>query len=101
MTQSGQESDRIVGVLERIEAKHLDAEGKEDIARAAALGTETDLGVGYLLDFRLFSSLCSISLAAITAYWGFSPPAAVLTFIAEDIGQSIMPANFSADQFRN
>ncbi|KAI1612335.1 fungal trichothecene efflux pump [Exophiala viscosa] len=88
MAQPGHETERPVTVLERIELEHIDAEGREDNKRAAALGTETDLGASYLLNFRLFGSLCSISLAAITAYWGFSPPAAVLTFIAEDIGTS-------------
>ena len=74
-------------VLERIELEHIDEDGREDIDRAAALGIETDQGAGYLLNGRLFGSLCSISLAAITAFWGFSPPAAVLSFIAEDIGE--------------
>lgn len=73
-------------VIERIEIEQADKDGVEDINRAAALSTETNLGVGYFLDYRLFGSLFSLSLAAIGAFWGFAPPAAILTFIAEDIG---------------
>lgn len=68
----------------------LDEEGNEDQRRAAALATETDLGGRYILQFRTFGSICSISAAACSAYWGFSPPAAVLTFIAQDIGMLII-----------
>lgn len=71
-------------------ADHLDEEGNEDQIRAAALATDTDLGGRYILQFRTFGSICSISAAACSAYWGFSPPAAVLTFIAQDIGMLII-----------
>ena len=87
MTRQTTEAERKLNVLEHIELEHIDEEGREDIDRAAALGLDTDRGAGYFLNYRLFGSLCSISLAAIAAFWGFSPPAAILTFIAEDIGK--------------
>lgn len=69
---------------------HLDDDANEDQRRAAALATQTDLGGRYILQFRTFGSICSIAAAACSAYWGFSPPAAVLTFIAQDIGMLIV-----------
>jgi hypothetical protein len=50
------------------------------------------LGIGYFLDYHLFGSLFSLSLAAIAAFWGFAPAAAILTFIADDIGMYSLSA---------
>lgn len=72
---------------ERIEIEQADEAGVEDLNRAAALSTDTQLGARYFLDIKLFGGLLSIALSAIAAFWGFSPPAAILTFIAEDIGR--------------
>jgi hypothetical protein len=74
-------------LIERIEIEHADEAGVEDINRGAALSTETKLGARYFLDLNLIGSLFSLSLASTTAFWGFGPPAAVLTFIAADIGK--------------
>ena len=80
-------SSKEATVIERIEIENTDEAGVEDINRAAALSTDTQLGARYFLDVNLFGGLLSIALAAIAAFWGFSPPAAILTFIAEDIGK--------------
>lgn len=78
-------------LIEKIEIENTDEAGKEDIRRAAALGIETDLGVRYFLNVNLLGGLASISLSVCACVWGFSPPAAILTFIAQDIGQSAKP----------
>jgi hypothetical protein len=78
--------DHGITTIEKIELENTDDGGREDLKRAAALSTNNEFGVKYFLNIRLLGSLLALSCGCISAFWGFSPPAAVLTFIAEDIG---------------
>lgn len=73
--------------LQQLELEH--AKGDEgtlaDLKHSAQLTTDqSKFQARYLA--RLLGAICSIGLGTLSAYWGFSPPASILTFIAEDIG---------------
>lgn len=78
-----------VTTLQRIELEHAqrDAGLAEDYQNSRALTTDLSrFDFKYLL--RLIGAVSSISLGTLAAYWGFSPPAAILTYISADLGQS-------------
>jgi hypothetical protein len=81
--------ERAITNLQRLELEHAqhDAGTLADFQNSRALTTDqSKFNFRYLL--RLSSAVAGISLGTVAAYWGFSPPAAVLTYIAEDLGQS-------------
>lgn len=76
--------------LQRLELEHAekDAGAVADLQHSAALTTDQSQFDGrYIL--RLVGAIFSISLGTLAAYWGFSPPAALLTVINEDIGRGV------------
>ena len=81
-------TDVSASAIERIlEHDHVDEAHFEDINRAAALSSDvSELGLKYFLKINTIGGLASLSLAVVATFWGFSPPAAVLTFINADIG---------------
>jgi hypothetical protein len=77
--------------LQKLELEHAqrDEGTMEDYEHSNALtADQSQMGKGYLL--RVLLSISSISLGTTASYWGFSPPAAILTVINADIGK---PAN--------
>ena len=73
--------------LQRLELEHAqhDQGTLEDFQNSRALTTDqSHFNAKYLL--RLSSAVAGISFGTVAAYWGFSPPAAVLTYIAQDLG---------------
>lgn len=74
--------------LQRLELDHArnDADAIADYENSRVLTTDQSKFNGkYML--RLVGAVSSVSLGTVAAYWGFSPPAAVLTYISEDIGK--------------
>lgn len=74
--------------LSRLELEHAqnDSGTLEDIQHSNALTTvQTEFSKGYIL--RMLGAISSIGLGTVAAYWGFSPPAAILTAINADIGE--------------
>jgi hypothetical protein len=92
--------ERAITNLQRLELEHAknDAGTIEDFQNSQALTTDqSTFDAKYVL--RLASAVASVSLGTVSAYWGFSPPAAVLTYISEDLGQfylstSILSASY-------
>jgi hypothetical protein len=78
--------------LSKLQELELAAAGEEelaDIRHSAALATDSKkVKEGYFLSLQLIGALCSISLSTTASYWGFSPAAAIITNINEDIGPS-------------
>jgi hypothetical protein len=75
--------------LQRLELEHAqnDIGTLEDIKNSNALTTDqSQVTTGYVL--RVMAAISSVALGTVSAYWGFSPPAAILTIINEDIGRS-------------
>ncbi|KIW23925.1 uncharacterized protein PV07_12086 [Cladophialophora immunda] len=75
--------------FQRLELEHAqrDAGALEDIENSNALTTDqSEFSRGYVL--RMLAAIASIGMGTNAAYWGFSPPAAILTYINEDIGPS-------------
>ena len=77
--------------LQRLELEH--ARGDEgavaDIQHSARLTTDqSKFELKYLA--RLLGAISSVGLGTLSAYWGFSPPAAILTFISEDLGKILL-----------
>ena len=75
--------------LSRLELEHAqnNAGTLEDIEHSNALTTvQNEFSTKYML--RMLGALSSIGLGTVAAYWGFSPPAAILTAINADIGKS-------------
>jgi hypothetical protein len=82
--------DQPITNLQRIELEHAqhDAGTVADFQNSRALTTDqSKLNTKYLL--RLASAVASISLGTVAAYWGFSPPAAMLADISADLGQEL------------
>ncbi len=76
--------------LQRIELEHAqhDSGTVEDFQNSRALTTDqSKLNAKYIL--RLASAVAGISLETVSAYWGFSPPAAILADISADLGQDL------------
>ena len=74
--------------LSRLELEHAknNTGTLEDIEFSNALTTSQDeFSTRYLL--RMLGAICSVGLGTVSAYWGFSPPAAILTVINADIGR--------------
>ena len=74
--------------LQRLELEHAEHDPGtiEDYQNSRVLTTDqSKFNFKYLL--RLASAVSSIALGTVAAYWGFSPPAAVLSYIAGDLGQ--------------
>jgi hypothetical protein len=74
--------------LSRLELEHAqnDSGALEDIQHSNALTTvQTEFSRAYIL--RMLGAISSIGLGTVSAYWGFSPPAAILTNINADIGK--------------
>ncbi|OQU97446.1 hypothetical protein CLAIMM_03376 [Cladophialophora immunda] len=93
MTSSGEEA---ITNLQRLELEHAqrDAGTIADYQNSRALTTDqSKFNATYLL--RLVSAVAGISLGTVAAYWGFSPPAAVLTYISEDLGDAENASLFS------
>ncbi|KIW84313.1 hypothetical protein Z517_03563 [Fonsecaea pedrosoi CBS 271.37] len=86
-----------VGALKELELNHADAEGLEDITVSNALATDqaklTD--AGYFHDAPLIGTIAGSSLVILASYWAFSPAAAILVYINEDIGPSDNASLFS------
>lgn len=75
--------------LQRLELEHAqhDQGTIEDFQNSRTLTTDQSrFNLKYLL--RLATAVSSIAIGTLAAYWGFSPPAAIITFISEDLGQS-------------
>ncbi len=73
--------------LQRLELEHAqhDAGTIEDIEFSNALTTDqSKFDWRYMA--RLSGAVASVGIGTVSAYWGFSPPAAILTYINEDIG---------------
>jgi MFS family permease len=78
--------------LQQLETEHATEGQLLDIQRSNALATEeNELERGYFYSFKVIGSVASISLSTTASYWAFSPAAAVLTVINEDIGWSNIP----------
>ncbi len=74
--------------LSRLELEHAQNNSGtlEDIEYSNALTTvQTEFSTSYIL--RMLGAISSIGLGTVSAYWGFSPPAAILTDINADIGK--------------
>lgn len=79
--------ERAISNLQRIELEHAQKDSglAEDYQNSNALTTDqSKFDQKYLL--RLVSAVAGIGFGTLAAYWGFSPPAAVLTYISEDLG---------------
>jgi len=75
--------------LQELALAHADEGTLQDIRNSNALATDADkTEKGYFISLRLIGSICSLGTAVAVSYWGFAPPAAVLTTINEDIGKS-------------
>lgn len=73
--------------LHKLELEHANKGELEDIAHSNTISSDQALlGQEYFLSFKLIGCIFSISLATTASYWGFSPPAAILTYINQDIG---------------
>ena len=69
---------------------------EEDKLRSVMLATDHEaLGRQYFFSPKFVGSILALSLSVTATYWGFSPPAAILTFINEDIGPSPNSSLFS------
>jgi hypothetical protein len=75
--------------LQKLELAAAGEEELADIRHSAALATNSrEVKEGYFLSPQLIGALLSISLSTTASYWGFSPAAAIITNINEDIGPS-------------
>jgi hypothetical protein len=76
----------------KLQELELAAAGEEelaDIRHSDALTTDSrKVKKGYFISPQLIGALFSISLSTTASYWGFSPAAAIITNINEDIGPS-------------
>jgi hypothetical protein len=75
--------------LSRLELEHAQNNSGtlEDIEYSNALTTvQSEFSTRYIL--RMLGAISSVGLGTVSAYWGFSPPAAILTDINADIGKS-------------
>ncbi|KAK4947679.1 hypothetical protein LTR10_013625 [Elasticomyces elasticus] len=82
--------------LQRLELEHAqhDQGTAEDYQVSRTLTTDqSTFNFKYML--RLSSAVSSIAIGTLAAYWGFSPPAAILTFISEDLGDAQNASLFS------
>lgn len=71
-------------------SKRDDAEHKEDVHQAGLLAHDiADLVPGYFRNPRYLGTIFALSLTTASAYFGFSAPASVLSYINEDIGASL------------
>lgn len=81
------EEDAGLHTLKRLAQKHADDGQRQDIERSNKLATdETALDSSYWMQLSTIGAIFSIGLATTASYWGFSPPAAILTEINADIG---------------
>lgn len=75
--------------LKNLERKHADAGGSEDIHHSDALASDQDeIGTQYWWRGPFVGAIAGISMGTCASYWGFSPPAAILSVINADIGKS-------------
>ncbi|KAI1613098.1 fungal trichothecene efflux pump [Exophiala viscosa] len=82
--------------LQRLELEHAqhDQGTIEDYQVSRTLTTDQSrFDFKYLL--RLTSAISSITMGTLASYWGFSPPAAILTYISEDLGGAENASLFS------
>lgn len=73
--------------FQRLELEHAqrDEGALADIENSNALAfDQSEMEKGYLV--KVFMAICSISLGTLATFWGFSPPAAIISVINEDIG---------------
>jgi hypothetical protein len=81
------QQDAPITNLQRLELQHAqnDAQALEDFEHSNALTTDqSKFDKKYMAN--LLAAIFSVSLGTLAAYWGFSPPAAILTYIDQDIG---------------
>jgi hypothetical protein len=77
--------------LQGLQLEHADEGQLQDIQNSHALSSDIkSLGRLYFMSPQLIGCAASISLATTASYWGFSPPAAILTYINEDIGRLLV-----------
>jgi hypothetical protein len=75
--------------LKQLSRAYADNGQLQDYERSNALATDQmELSGNYWLQLSTVGAVFSIGLAVTASYWGFSPPAAILTSINEDIGRS-------------
>jgi hypothetical protein len=83
------ERDAELSKLERLELAHADEGQLVDYQLSNALAREKeDLQSGYFWRLPIVGSIMSVSIAVVATYWGFSPPAAILTYINADLGMN-------------
>jgi hypothetical protein len=76
--------------LQELILAHADEGALQDISNSNALSTDVEKAEkGYFMSLRLIGAICSLGTAVAVSYWGFAPPAAVLTVINADIGESV------------
>lgn len=74
--------------LKHLERQHADEGGIEDIERSDALASDHNaISNTYWWRGPMVGAIASISMGTTAAYWGFSPPAAILATINADIGK--------------
>lgn len=75
--------------LRKLELEHASEGQLEDVAHSNAISSDQSrLGQSYFMSKELIGCIASIALATTASYWGFSPPAAILTQINKDIGET-------------
>lgn len=82
--------------LQQLELAKAGEEELADIRHSEALATNTKhVKEGYFISPQLIGALSSISLSTTASYWGFSPAAAIVKNINEDIGPSANASLFA------
>ncbi|KIX97094.1 uncharacterized protein Z520_07208 [Fonsecaea multimorphosa CBS 102226] len=82
--------------LQELALAHADEGALQDITLSNTLSTSVDkVEQGYFMSLRLIGAIFSLGTAVAVSYWGFAPPAAVLTVINADIGPSNNASLFS------
>ncbi len=90
--------DEGIYALKKLEHEHADEGQLEDIAQSDALATDQSaLATGYWLSLPMLGAIFSIGMGTTSSYMGFSPPAAILTYINADIGMipSVMISTYT------
>ncbi|OQV09728.1 hypothetical protein CLAIMM_13818 [Cladophialophora immunda] len=82
--------------LQELALAHADEGALQDINHSNTLSTSVEkVEEGYFMSIRLIGAIISLGTAVAVSYWGFAPPAAVLTVINADIGPSNNASLFS------
>lgn len=76
--------------LKQLERERADEGQLQDIARSDALATDqAELDSGYWMKPATIGAIFSIGMGTTSSYWGFTPPAGIITYINADIGMCL------------